>query len=134
MLKMLFVILVLVGLGVGIYYYYPKILEKLNITSQKTVDTFPVFITPPIENMWCKIQSFEFSRIIGWDNENSCCVQEQFIDDKCLNRTTVIQNCYIGDVGRIYKWSKINGYNLDNPSDFKIFLNITDCSTIVYPN
>jgi len=100
--------------------------------------------SPPSKYDWCKIQTlnttqYYSNKILGWDKLNNCCVQEYTGFDNCLNKNVSVKRCFIGDVGTIHKWSRINGYYFDLPTDYELSLfAITDesfdCSSVKYPS
>jgi|GEM_PF-4770734 len=142
----LFIIIVLI-VG-GIFAVKLNYVEKPNIdiksSFDKIINNVPDSLsTPPTEYDWCRIQLMDstqyiHNKILGWDNNNKCCVQEYYGYDSCLQRNIKVQRCYIGDIGTLYKWAKVDGYFLKLPAQYKKFSselnkNNTECSNIEYP-
>jgi len=130
-------ILLVLALIVIVLLFYFKVLDFQSFKNDIIQDTPTVqVVTPPVENEWCKIQNLSNTKILGWDATNQCCVQEWELSDICLNKIIKVHRCYIGDIGTVIKWSKIDGYYLDDPAKYINFLNIdaqSSCSLIVYP-
>jgi len=129
----LFLFLAVLVLIVGFKYQW----FDWESTKEKIVGTGKEEITvtlPPVNFEWCRIQDLQDgSQILGWDNINKCCIQQWSIYDGCLLKDITIDRCYIGDVGTIHKWSRIDGYYLTPPTDYVKFLNGTNCQQLTYP-
>jgi len=130
----LFLFLVIVISGVLFYFdiiSWSKFKTKIPLINKDEITV----VTPPVEYDWCRIQDLSDSKIIGWDNENKCCVQEYVRLDVCLGKEIKIHRCFIGNVGTIHKWSKVDGYFTELPTDYSKFIDVSlsDCLNLIYP-
>jgi len=106
-------------------------------------------ISLDVTKEWCRVQAINTgdsldtpisNNILGFDILNNCCVQRWVGYNICFNREVTLEICYSSSIGGELIFSRVDGYYLINPLDYKIVLtdlkktNISGlCSGNVYP-
>jgi len=94
----------------------PNFINKIKIPENNTLfDTQKVLE----ERDWCKAQVLNvgdskedpiWSKIMGFDTINNCCVEEYYGYDCALNKTLSIRYCYTSIIGGHVVWITVDGY------------------------
>jgi hypothetical protein len=146
---LIFMIVLVIVIVVMALVYYDKIDIGFDFGSIKEKFTGKadevILSQPPANYDWCKIQEMEDSEIIGWSTDYKACIQQWKNWDTCLQKESTIIRAFIGDVGTIVRFGRINGYYLEIPRDYEKFIpalseeNTTEtdkiyCQSLIYPS